>query len=130
MAKKKVKLKAKKSVKASKPMKAKAAKPKITGTSLRNFLSPLDDRLLVIVQGASDVTSGGIIIPGTVAEKPNRGEVIAKGPGRRSKKGGLRPLDVEVGDEVLFPQYAGTKISIENQECLILREEDLLGIVT
>lgn len=120
----------------AKSAKAKAKSPKLalvpkTRSSLKNLLSPLDDRILVIVEGASDVTAGGIIIPGTAtAEKPNRGEVVAKGPGRRSKKGSVRPLDVQVGDQVLFPQYAGTKITIEEQECLILREEDLLGIVT
>jgi chaperonin GroES len=65
-----------------------------------------------------------------VSARPNRGTVLAKGRGRRGKKGVLRPLDVNVGDQVLFPDFAGTKIQIDGEEFLILREEDLLGIAT
>ncbi|NJL24429.1 MAG: co-chaperone GroES, partial [Calothrix sp. SM1_5_4] len=81
-------------------------------------------------RGASDRTPGGIFIPDMAAERPIRGRVVAKGPGHRNKKGHLRPLDVGVGDTVLFPQYGGTKVTFEGEEYLILREDDLLGIVT
>lgn len=113
---------------------APAAKPKLSAvphkTSFSNWLSPLEDRIVVSVAAAAETTAGGIIIPGSVNERPSRGAVVAKGPGRRNKKGALRPLDVNVGDEVLFAEYAGTKITMESQDFLILREEDLLGIVT
>lgn len=89
---------------------------------------PLNDRLLVAIEAAETKTAGGIIIPGTVSEKPFRGKVLAKGPGRRNKKGALRPLDVNVGDQIVFPQYAGTKIEISGDEFLILREEEILAI--
>jgi chaperonin GroES len=89
---------------------------------------PLDDRLIVQVEAAAEKTAGGIIIPGTAGERPFRGKVLAKGPGRRNKKGLLRPLDVNVGDMVLFPQYAGQKIEIGAEEFLILREEEVLAI--
>lgn len=91
---------------------------------------PLKDRLLVEVEGPSDVTAGGIIIPGSVSERPNQGCVVAAGTGRRNKKGQLRPLDVHVGDRVLFAQFAGTNVMLNQKEYLILREEEVLGIVT
>lgn len=97
-------------------------------SSLKSLLTPLDDRLLVELEGPAEKTAGGIIIPGTVADRPNRGKVLAKGPGRRNKKGVLRPLDVTVGDMVLFPQFAGQKIEMDGGEFLILREEEVLGI--
>lgn len=91
---------------------------------------PIDDRVLIAVEAASETTAGGIIIPGNVDSRPNRGLILAKGPGRKSKKGKIRPLDVNVGDRVLFPEFAGTKIEIGGEDFLILREEELLGIVT
>lgn len=92
-------------------------------------ISPLEDRLIVSFVAPSEVTAGGIIIPGTVSEAPNKGKVLAVGPGRRSKKGKLRPVDVKVGDEVIFPQHAGSKMTVQNTEILILREEEILGII-
>lgn len=121
---------------AAKKMTAKpvAAKAKLSiirnAVSFSNWLSPLEDRVVVSIAEAPETTAGGIIIPGSANERPSRGEVVAKGPGRRNKKGALRPLDVNVGDEVMFAEYAGTKITMESQDFLILREEDLLGIVT
>lgn len=91
---------------------------------------PIDDRVLIAVEEAAETTAGGIIIPGNVDSRPNRGLILAKGPGRKSKKGKIRPLDVNVGDRVLFPEFAGTKIEIGGEDFLILREEELLGIVT
>lgn len=96
-----------------------------------NFLQPLEDRIVVEPEGVSETTPGGIIIPTTVSgERPNRGHVLAAGRGKRNKKGALRPLDVKAGDTVLFSDYAGTKITVEGRELLILREEDVLGIAT
>lgn len=99
-------------------------------SALKDKITPLDDRIVVSVEAVSETTPGGIIIPSTVSERPNRGTVLAKGRGRRNKKGTLRPLDVNVGDSVLFPEFSGTKIEIGGHEVLILREEDILGIVT
>lgn len=91
---------------------------------------PIEDRVLIAVEEASETTAGGIIIPGNVESRPHRGTVLAKGPGRRGKKGQIRPLDVNVGDHVLFPEHAGSKIQIAGDNFLILREDELLGIVT
>lgn len=105
-----------------KPLAAKV----VTGGAM---LTPLDDRIVVEVAIAESKTAGGIIIPGSVDLKPNHGTVLAKGRGRRTKKGTLRPLDVNVGDHILFAQYSGTPITIEGKEVLILREEDVLGVL-
>ncbi len=94
------------------------------------LISPLDDRLVIRVDAAEEKTAGGLYIPTNAAERPNRGEVVAAGPGRRNKQGTVRPLDVNVGDNVLFPQYSGSKIFVDDQEFLILREDEVLGIVT
>jgi chaperonin GroES len=91
---------------------------------------PIEDRVLIAVAEASETTAGGIIIPGNVESRPQRGTVLAKGPGRRGKKGQIRPLDVNVGDHVLFPEHAGSKIQIAGDDFLILREDELLGVVT
>ncbi len=93
-----------------------------------NSFKPLDDRIIISVEPMAEKTAGGIIIPGSVSERPSRGTVLATGPGRRNKKGVVRPLDVNVGDTVLFPQFAGQKIEIGADEFLILREEEVLGI--
>jgi len=106
---------------------SRAAQPAKSIGALR--MTPLEDRVIVRVDAADEKTAGGIFIPNSATERPNRGEVIAAGPGRRNKKGQLRPLDVNVGDSVLFPQYCGTKIAVDDQEFLILREDEVLGIV-
>lgn len=108
----------------SKPVTAKAVSAKALSA-----ITPLEDRIVVTVNGPSETTAGGIIIPGSVASRPSRGTVLAKGRGKRNKKGQLRPLEVEVGDEVLFGEYAGTKLTLEGDEVLILREEEILGLV-
>lgn len=129
--------------KAAKPIAKKAAvktkavaKPKLqvikpaVRVNLDNFMTPLDDRLLVSIDGAANMTPGGLYIPDSASERPSRGQVLAKGRGKRNKKGQLRPLDVQVGDRVLFAQFAGDKISVSGEELLILREDEILGIVT
>lgn len=121
---------AKKSAKKPAPVKKAAPKSAPVMKNHSSRFAPLDDRIVISPEKMSEVTAGGIIIPGSRDERPNRGTVLAKGPGRRSKKGVIRPLDVNVGDRVLFPEFAGTKIQIDGDEFLILREEDLLGIVT
>jgi chaperonin GroES len=97
---------------------------------LQKLLIPLEDRLLVHAEGPSETTAGGIFIPGTAEQRPNRGRVLAKGRGRRNKKGQIRPLDVSVGEFVLFPEFAGTQVTLEGQDLLILREEEVLGVVS
>lgn len=127
----KVKAKAQSKVKTKakpKPAPAKKAAVRSMPVKASPLFRPLNDRLLVAIEAAETKTAGGIIIPGTASEKPFRGKVLAKGPGRRNKKGALRPLDVNVGDRVVFPQYAGTKIEISGDEFLILREEEILAI--
>ena len=90
---------------------------------------PLSDRVIVQrIEDEEQRSAGGIIIPDTAKEKPQRGKVIAVGPGRR-EDGKVIPLDVKAGNHVLFGKYAGSEIEIDGEEHLILREEDILGIV-
>ena len=89
-------------------------------------LTPLHDRVIVKRIEEKESVKGGIIIPDSAKEKPMEGEVLAVGPGRR-EKGELFPLDVKVGDRVLFGKYSGTEIKVENEEVLILREEEILA---
>jgi chaperonin GroES len=90
---------------------------------------PLHDRVLVRRIDADEKTAGGIIIPDTAKEKPQRGEVIAVGAGIRTEDGKLTPLDVKVGDEVLFGKWSGTEVKIDGEDLLIMKESDILGIV-
>ncbi|WP_028337191.1 MULTISPECIES: co-chaperone GroES [Bradyrhizobium] len=90
---------------------------------------PLHDRVLVRRIDAEEKTAGGIIIPDTAKEKPQEGEVIAAGPGGRNEQGQLVPLDVKVGDRVLFGKWSGTEVKIDGQDLLIMKESDLLGVV-
>jgi chaperonin GroES len=114
----------------AKPHVVKAATPtKFNNAAVAALLTPLDDRLVVAPDAASETTPGGLIIPGTVAGRPSRGRVLAKGRGKRNKKGALRPLDVSVGDRVMFTEFSGTKVTLAGTDVLILREEDVLGIV-
>lgn len=93
------------------------------------LIQPLSDRLVVRVEGPSERTAGGLYIPGTVEDRPNQGEVLACGPGAKGRKGNLRPLDVRVGDRVLFNNYAGVQAELQGEEVLILREDEVLGIL-
>jgi len=90
---------------------------------------PLHDRVLVKRLEEETKSKGGIIIPDTAKEKPIHGEIIAVGQGRVTEDGKVRPLDVKKGDKILFGKYAGTEIKIEGDEYLMMREEDILGII-
>lgn len=92
-----------------------------------NF-KPLKDRLLVKYSEEPEKSSGGIYIPETAKEKPQKGEVVAVGAGRVTDDGKLQPVEVKVGDVVLFEKYAGSKIKMDDTEYLIIREDDVLGI--
>ena len=94
------------------------------------FFTPLDDRLVVKVVEKTNKTAGGIYIPDSVVEAaPNKGTVVAVGQGHKSSKGHLRPMDVKVGDEILFSEFAGSQMILFDEAVLILREQDVLGIV-
>ncbi len=90
---------------------------------------PLHDRVLVKRLNEEEKTKGGIIIPDTAKEKPAQGEIIAVGQGRVADDGKIRALDVKKGDKVLFGKYAGTEIKIDGDEFLMMREEDILGVI-
>jgi len=92
-------------------------------------IRPLQDRILVKRVQEEERTKGGIIIPDTAKEKPVEGEVIAVGTGKTDDKGKLRPVDVKKGDRILFGKYSGTEIKIDGVEHLILREEEVLGVI-
>jgi len=92
-------------------------------------IRPLHDRILVKRLKEEEKTKGGIIIPGTAQEKPSEGKVIAVGAGKILESGDVRKLDVKAGDRILFGKYSGTEVKIEGEEHLILREEDVLGVI-
>jgi chaperonin GroES len=92
-------------------------------------IKPLSDRVLVLRIGEDEETSGGIIIPDTAKEKPQEGKVVAAGPGRLDENGKKIPMSVKKNDRILFGKYAGTEIQIEGVEHIIMREDDILGIV-
>ena len=90
---------------------------------------PLHDRVVVKRIDAEEKTKGGIIIPDTAKEKPQEGEVVAVGPGARDETGKLVPLDLKLGDRVLFGKWSGTEVKIDGQDLLIMKESDIMGIV-
>ena len=90
---------------------------------------PLHDRVVVKRVDAEERTSGGIIIPDTVKEKPQQGDILAVGPGGRDESGKLTPLDVKVGDRILFGKWSGTEVVIDGEELLVMKESDIMGIV-
>ena len=92
-------------------------------------IRPLQDRVLVTRVAEEEKTKGGIIIPDTAKEKPQEGKVIAVGNGKLLDDGKLHPLDVKKGDKILFSKYAGTEVNIDGEEHLIIREDDVLGII-
>ena len=92
-------------------------------------IRPLQDRVIVKRIAEEEKTKGGIIIPDTAKEKPQEGKVIAVGKGKANDDGKVVPLDVKVGDKILFGKYSGTEIKINGEEHLIMREEDILGVV-
>jgi chaperonin GroES len=91
---------------------------------------PLHDRVVVRRIDAEDKTAGGIIIPDTAKEKPSQGEVIAIGPGGRDEAGRIIPIDLQVGDRVLFGKWSGTEVKIDGAELLIMKESDIMGVLT
>jgi chaperonin GroES len=92
-------------------------------------LKPLGDRLVVKPLEEEEVTPGGIVLPETAKEKPQRGEVLATGPGARDDEGNRIAMDVSVGDKVLYAKYGGTEIKVDSDKLLILRESDILAIL-
>ena len=92
-------------------------------------IRPLQDRLLIQRIEEEEKTKGGIIIPDTAKEKPQEGKVVAAGKGKVSEDGKVQPLDVKKGDRILFSKYAGTEVNIEGEEHLIIREDDVLGVI-
>ena len=92
-------------------------------------IRPLQDRLVVKRMEEERTSAGGIVIPDSATEKPSRGEVLAVGNGKVTENGNVRPLDVKAGDQVLFGKYAGTEIKVEGDEVLIMREDDILGVI-
>jgi chaperonin GroES len=92
-------------------------------------IQPLGDRVIVQANKAEETTKGGIILPDTAKEKPSQGKIIAVGAGAKNEKGDVMPLTVKVGDSVLYGKYSGTEINVEGEEYLIMRENDIFGIV-
>jgi chaperonin GroES len=90
---------------------------------------PLHDRVLLRRVDAEHKTAGGIIIPDTVKEKPQEGEIIAVGAGTRDENGKLHPLDVKAGDRVLFGKWSGTEVKMDGEELLIMKESDIMGVI-
>jgi chaperonin GroES len=90
---------------------------------------PLHDRVLVRRTPEETKTAGGIIIPDTAKEKPQRGEIVAAGKGRITEDGKVTPLDVKIGDKILFGKYSGTELKLNGEEYLMMKEEDILGIM-
>jgi chaperonin GroES len=90
---------------------------------------PLHDRVVVRRIAADEKTAGGIIIPDTVKEKPQEGEVVAVGPGARNEAGAIVPLDLKPGDRILFGKWSGTEVRIDGEDLLIMKESDVMGVV-
>jgi chaperonin GroES len=92
-------------------------------------LRPLHDRVIVKRLEEERKTASGIVIPDSAAEKPDQGEILAVGPGKKNEEGKLSPVDVKVGDKVLFGKYAGTTVKVDGEELLVMREEDIMAVV-
>lgn len=92
-------------------------------------IRPLHDRVIVKRVEAERTTASGIVIPDSAGEKPDQGEVLAVGPGKRDDNGKAVALDVKVGDRVLFGKYAGQSVKVDGQEVLVMREEDIMGVL-
>ena len=92
-------------------------------------IRPLHDRVIIQRLDAETKSSGGIVIPDTAAEKPIRGKVMAVGKGKILESGDVRPLDVKVGDHILFGKYSGTEVKVDGEEYLVMREEDVMAVI-
>ena len=97
--------------------------------SQKHNIQPLFDYVLIKPLEAETKTPSGIVIPDTAKEKPQEGKIVAVGKGKTTEEGKLIPLDVKTGDKILFGKYSGTEIKVEGEELLIMREEDILGII-
>ncbi|MEN6519858.1 MAG: co-chaperone GroES [Armatimonadota bacterium] len=93
------------------------------------MLKPLSDRIIAKATGAEEVTKGGIVLPDTAKEKPQEGEVIAVGPGRLLDSGKTVPMDVKVGDKIIYSKYGGTEVKVDGEEYIILRQDDVLAVL-
>ena len=100
-----------------------------TASATKLTLKPLADRVVVKKLEAEEKTAGGIVLPDSAKEKPQQGEILAAGPGRFDEKGNRQPMEVKVGDKILFAKYSGTEVKMDGKKLLILRESDILGIV-
>jgi|SRR3990172_1634340 len=105
-----------------------SAKPAAKGETTVK-IRPLHDRVIVRRVEEERKSPGGIVIPDTVKEKPIQGEVMAVGNGKILEDGKVRPLDVKVGDKILFGKYSGTEVKVDNEELLVMREEDIMGVI-
>ena len=92
-------------------------------------IRPLQDRVILKRMEEETTSSGGIVIPDSATEKPSRGEIIAAGKGKRLESGDIVPLDVKVGDTVLFGKYSGTEVKVDGDDLLVMREEDIMGVI-
>ncbi len=92
-------------------------------------IRPLHDRVIIKRMEEERTTPGGIVIPDSATEKPIKGEVVAVGKGKANDKGELQPLDVKVGDKVLFGKYAGTEVKMDGEELLVMREDDIMAVL-
>lgn len=115
----------------AKPVSAKVPRPAPKG-DLSNVLTPLDDRVLIRVSGAERRTAGGLLIPDTVADVSGnlQGRVVAVGRGHRDKKGRVRPMDVKLGDTVVFSEHSGSKLRVLDEDLILVREAEVMGIVS
>ncbi len=92
-------------------------------------IRPLHDRVIVRRMEEETTTAGGIVLPGSATEKPMQGEILAIGKGKILENGDVRPMDLQVGDKVLFGKYSGTEVKIDGEEILVMREEDIMGVI-
>ena len=92
-------------------------------------IRPLHDRVIVRRVEEEKMSAGGIVLPGSASEKPDRGEVIAAGKGRITDSGEVRAMDVAIGDKILFGKYAGTEIKVDGEELLVMREDDIVAVI-
>jgi chaperonin GroES len=99
-------------------------------TMAKTKFRPLHDRVVVKRIEAEEKTAGGIIIPDTAREKPQQGQIIAAGPGGRDDVGKLIPIDLKVGDKVLFGKWSGTEVKLDGEDLLIMKESDIMGVLT
>lgn len=92
-------------------------------------IRPLHDRVIIKRMEEETTTPGGIVLPGSAAEKPSRGNVVAVGKGKLLENGEVRPLDVQVGDKVLFGKYSGSEVKLDGEELIVMREEEIMAII-